>query len=209
MAFAISRFLGPQRLDVVVRERHESDLLITRNPVEFGADVSDHAIIEPKRLTLDAVAGSRPGTPATIQAAWQTIKRLQESRQPFTIVTALDVYRNMLVERLTVDRDKTYGRVLFFRAELREVIIVDTESDPGSSGGTTQSGLRSGSLQEGAARDRGSPTTQRGNTATRPAPTAGGGARAGQVASGNAATGSAGYEPARNSSILSNIFGSE
>lgn len=205
MTFALSRFLGPVRLDVVVRERHESDLFITRNPVEFGADVSDHAIIEPKRLILDAVAGSRPGTPATVAAAWQAIKGLHETRQPFTIVTALDVYRNMLIERLTVDRDARYGRVLYFRAELREVIIVDTETapgtgGPGSEGRTTQSGLQRGRLAEGTPQDRGSPTTQRGNTATRPTATS-------QARSANAATGPSGYEATRESSILFNLFG--
>lgn len=203
MTFALSRLLGPVRLDVVVRERHESDLFVTRHPVELGADVSDHAIVEPKRLMLDAVAGSRPGTPTNVAASWQALRRLQESREPFTIVTALDVYRNILIERLTVDRDATYGRVLYFRAELREVIVVDTETSPGESGerGTSQSGLSRGRLQDGPARDRGSPTTQRGNTATRPAPVASG------RESANVATGSADYEAARNRSILSRIAG--
>jgi hypothetical protein len=200
MTIALSKSLGPIPLDVVVREVHESDLFITRHPVENGADVSDHAIVEPKRLTIDAVAGSRPGTPATVAGAFQAISRLQESRQPFSIVTALTVYRNMLIERLSVDRDKTYGRVLFFRAELREVIIVDTE--------TTSGKLQSGKLQEGTARDRGSPTTPRGNTATRPAPTntqasAGDGIRRGS----SNATGAANYEAPRNRSLALSVFG--
>jgi hypothetical protein len=131
MTIALSKFLGPIPLDVVVREVHESDLFITANPVEFGANVADHAIIEPKRLVMDAIAGSRPGTPAAVAGAYQALVRLQESRQPFSVVTALNRYRNMLVERLSVDRDKTFGRVLYFRAELREVIIVDTETASG------------------------------------------------------------------------------
>jgi hypothetical protein len=200
MTIALSKFLGPIPLDVVVREVHESDLFITSNPVEFGANVSDHAIIEPKRLVMDAVAGSRPGTPGSVAGAFQAITRLQESRQPFSIVTALTVYRNMLIERLSVDRDKTFGRVLFFRAELREVIIVDTE--------TTSGGLSQGKLQDGTAKDRGSPTTQRGNNVTKPAPTStttqtGDGIRRGSVN----ATGASNYEAPRNRSIALSVFG--
>ncbi len=161
MTVFLSRFIGPVPIDVVVRETHESDLSITTNPVEFGAEVSDHAYLEPKRLVIEAVAGSRAGGPAAVAAAFQALVRLQETRQPFAIVTGLSLYRNMLIERLTVKRDSFLSRVLYFVADLREVIIVDTQ--------TTSGGLSSGSLQPGTAADRGSPTVQRGNTATRPA----------------------------------------
>jgi hypothetical protein len=156
---ALSRFIGPVPLDVVMRETHESDLAITTNPVEFGADVADHAYLEPKRLVLEAIAGSRGGNAASIAAAFQALTRLQETRMPFDIVTGVTLYRNMLIERLTVTRDSFFSRVLLFTAELREVIIVDTE--------TTSGALSKGTLAPGAAADRGSPVVQRGNAATR------------------------------------------
>jgi hypothetical protein len=173
MTVFLSRFIGPVPLDVVVREIHESDLTITTNPVEFGANVADHAYVEPKRLRLDAVAGSRPGIAANVAGAYQALQRLQEARQPFDVVTGLSLYRNMLVHRLIVDRDAKFARVLFFSAELQEVIIVDTETTEGTGntngqrGRTNQSGQGKNKLAEGSARDRGSPTTQRGNSATR------------------------------------------
>ena len=43
MVVAISRSLGPVPIDVMLQERHLSRLSITRNPIEFGADVTDHA----------------------------------------------------------------------------------------------------------------------------------------------------------------------
>jgi hypothetical protein len=179
MTVFLSRFIGPVPLDVVVREIHESDLTITTNPVEFGANVADHAYVEPKRLRLDAVAGSRPGIAANVAGAYQALQRLQEARQPFDVVTGLSLYRNMLVHRLIVDRDSKFARVLFFSAELQEVIIVDTETTEGTGSGTgagnangqrgrtSQSGQGKNKLAEGPVRDRGSPTTQRGNSATR------------------------------------------
>lgn len=172
MTVFLSRFIGPVPLDVVVREIHESDLTITTNPVEFGANVADHAYLEPKRLRIDAVAGSRSGIAANVAGAYQALQRLQESRQPFDVVTGLSLYRNMLVHRLIVDRDARFARVLFFSAELQEVIIVDTETTEGTGnangqrGRTSQSGQAKNKLAGGSARDRGSPTTQRGNSAT-------------------------------------------
>jgi len=173
---AIPRSLGPVPLSVVVRERHESALEVTRNPVEFGADVADHAYLLPKRLELEAVTADGSLNEAAIAASYEALLGLQAQREPFDVVTGLHLYRNMLIERIEVDRDKRFARLLYFRAELIEVIIVDTEttSGPGEGGrGTKQSGLSKGRLEKGATVDRGSPTVQRGNTATRAAPTVG------------------------------------
>ena len=52
MVVAISRSLGPVPIDVMLQERHLSRLSITRNPIEFGADVTDHAYVQPKDLWL-------------------------------------------------------------------------------------------------------------------------------------------------------------
>jgi hypothetical protein len=152
--FALSRSIGPIPVDVVVREQHESNLVITMNPVEFGSAVSDHAYAEPKKLILDAVMGSRTG-PNSIPAAYQSLVRLQETREPFDVVTGLMIYRNMLVERLTVQRDSRMAAILYFTAELREVIIVDTETVEGAGDGGEQ-GRRtkqSGKLNKARSRD--------------------------------------------------------
>ena len=177
--FALSRTIGPVPVDVVVREQHESDLTITTNPVEFGAAVSDHAYVEPKKLMLDAVMASRVG-PAAVGAAYQSLLRLQEAREPFDIITGLTLYRDMLIERITVNRDSRFATVLYFTAECREVIIVDTETtaSPGDRGQdaanpqrgkTNQSGLSRTKAQAGPngapspAQDRATAPQERGN----------------------------------------------
>lgn len=183
------RFLGPLPLEVVVRETHESRLTITKNPVEAGADVADHAYVEPKRLTIEAVMSGGDFNPARLAASFQGLKLLQEQLEPFDIVTGLDLYRSMLIESIEVERNYTNSRVLWFTAECSEVILVDTESTPGEAdnaeaGGSNaqqsrgkasnkQSNLTKGKLQAGPARERGSPTVQRGNTAVKPVATTG------------------------------------
>lgn len=148
--------LGPIPLDVIVREDHESELEITRNPIEFGADVTDHAYILPKRLTIEGVMASRGfQTHAQAAAGYNTILGLQAAREPFAMLSGLRLYTNMLIERVDVQRSEQNSRILHFRASLLEVIIVDTE--------TTSGGLKKDSLQKGPAQDRGAPTVSRGN----------------------------------------------
>lgn len=151
MAVAFPRFLGPVPLDVVVRETHATELEITLNPIEMGADVTDHAYVQPKRFSMEAVAASRISSPALVGAAYYALVRLQESREPFDVVTGLTLYRDMLIQRISVERDVTNSRILFFRADLLEIIIVNTESR--------------GSAQQGTPKDRASEPTDRGGVA--------------------------------------------
>lgn len=203
MAVALSRALGPIPLDVVVREVHESRLAIPTQPIEAGADVTDHAYLEPKRLRIEAVIGGMEdggivhGFASTRPAAaYEAILALQATRQPFDMVTGLTLYRSMLIEGLEVDRDSRTSRVLWFVADLTEAIIVDTATLPASADGGVagrgmrQSGVGADRLAAGVTTDRASPTVQRGNTATQTVPV-GDGSPAGT----------------KNQSILKGVFG--
>ena len=50
-----NRSIGKITLDVVTVEDHQSDLSITENPIESGAAIADHAVIQPKRVTINGV----------------------------------------------------------------------------------------------------------------------------------------------------------
>lgn len=47
-----SRRIGKITLDVTEQEAHKSILRLTKNPIESGANIADHAILEPKQLTI-------------------------------------------------------------------------------------------------------------------------------------------------------------
>ena len=47
--------IGDIMLDAEIAEGHASDLRITDNPVESGAEVSDHAVLMPKTVTIEGV----------------------------------------------------------------------------------------------------------------------------------------------------------
>lgn len=50
-----NRSIGTITFDVVTTEDHQSDLSITENPIESGAAIADHAVIQPKQITINGV----------------------------------------------------------------------------------------------------------------------------------------------------------
>ncbi|AVK07670.1 MULTISPECIES: phage baseplate protein [Pseudomonas aeruginosa group] len=65
MVMLINRHVGTVRLDAVISENHVSSLKTTANPVESGAQVIDHAVLEPKSITIvgTLVDHAPPGEP--------------------------------------------------------------------------------------------------------------------------------------------------
>ncbi|MGE2433621.1 phage baseplate protein [Morganella morganii] len=54
-ATVVTRSIGEFELDAVTVEGHESNMRLTENPVESGADIADHAILEPKEITVTGI----------------------------------------------------------------------------------------------------------------------------------------------------------
>lgn len=48
----ISRKIGTFKLDATEQENNKSILRTTKNPIESGANVADHAVLEPKQITI-------------------------------------------------------------------------------------------------------------------------------------------------------------
>jgi hypothetical protein len=164
VAIAFSQALSPLPLDVIISEKHTSELEITEIPIENGARITDHAFVLPKKITLDSAS-------ANAAAVYNALVAIQESRVPFTFVSGLFVYTNMLIKSLSAERDKTFSQVLRCTADLQEIIIVSTAyaADPtGDSSGdptnTSSSKLNSTNAGDTATADRVTGTTLRGDT---------------------------------------------
>lgn len=146
------RTIGPVAIDVIISERITSELEIAEHPVESGAKISDHAWRKPYLIHLEGINGEESAI-----AAYNALLALQESVEPFSVLTGFRLFNNMLIESLEPERDTIFGRVLNFRATLREVIIVGTATGPGNGNGTAERGqvqaraLDTGSAQGGRA----------------------------------------------------------
>ncbi|OOF40938.1 hypothetical protein BKK47_02600 [Rodentibacter mrazii] len=50
-----NRRIGKITFDVVSSEDHQSNLSITENPIESGAAIADHAVIQPKQVAINGI----------------------------------------------------------------------------------------------------------------------------------------------------------
>ena len=167
---AFSRAIGPVPINCILSEKHTSEVEITGNPIETGAEVNDHAYVKPKQVVLEV---------ADRNAAlmYNILVRFQESRVPFFLVTGLTVYKDMLIQAIDATRDKTHSTVLRATVTCKQVIIVSTGSAP-AEGGKQPSGKPGGDNSRGAARpdqhsannpttaDRAASTVQAGDNPT-------------------------------------------
>lgn len=121
--------------NVIIEERHDDFIAITEHPVEEGAAITDHAYKEPARLLMRVLWGSGASSYigllfgqafTTTQEAYNALLNLQQSRQPFDVVTGKRSYANMLLERLTVTTDIDTENILEVMASFQQVIIVGT-----------------------------------------------------------------------------------
>ncbi|MBG6211675.1 hypothetical protein IWQ49_006366 [Labrenzia sp. EL_126] len=167
-AIAFSSIIGPVPVSCLISEKHQSELHITEIPVESGAKITDHAVRMPKKLTLDIASEGAA-------ASFNALKAFQESRAPFSIVTGLTVYSNMLVKRIDAQRDVVFSNILKATIDLQEVIIVGTayaadpagdgfeRGQPGGANSTSSAAPSAERAKPGVPADRASGTVQRGD----------------------------------------------
>lgn len=118
--------------DGFLRVSHNRSLTITRNPVETGADVVDHAYVNPASITMDIIVSDvhrslipgqfEDGTYRHVNA-WNVLKNIQNNRIPVSVFTKLDQYDNMLIEELTATDDASTFRSLRATVKLVEIPI--------------------------------------------------------------------------------------
>lgn len=147
LVFRKGNFIGEIELDVIVNETTQSSATITSNPVENGADVNDHIIINPMTFSMSGIVSdtkvniiggeigisqlssgdtfTKNDTPS--KEAWEELLELQASRIPFTLITNLKDYDNVVIENLAVTQNKDSSNALNFTANMKEIIFVGSE----------------------------------------------------------------------------------
>ena len=125
---------------------HRLETTTGGEPLEDGAQITDHAVARQGRITLegwvsDWSGGDRPS------AAWEAITSLQKSAEPLEVMTEWGSYPEMLIRRASTTQT---GRGMRFTLECEEVIRVGTTDNdlPASEIDGPASG-RSGTVQQG------------------------------------------------------------
>lgn len=178
--------LGGIVLDATVSEEHLTTCEVTKNPVEDGAQITDHVQIQPAKLTIEGVISDTPigfaiigniqnvirsvstlfGKSSRSIDAYNRLLKLQNDRQPFKVITGLKQYSNMILSELSVPRTKDTGGAIHFRAVMEEIRIVasETTGSPSSSISDLASPVRDAGQKVTAAVPLAS-ETQEGSTA--------------------------------------------
>jgi hypothetical protein len=126
------RNIGGFVADVTIREDHEDELVVTDNPVEQGADVTDHSFKAPARLTVDIGYSNSSvqanADPNYVNTQYANFLALQATRQSFDVITGKRNYTNMVITSLHTTTDQATENALFLTVKMREIIVVDTQT---------------------------------------------------------------------------------
>lgn len=141
--FRKGNFISTVELDIIIKESATSTVRITDNPVEYGANMNDHIIVEPMTFSTEGVVsnissntiGQVTQLPTVFnqdntkaKEAWETLLELQVNRIPFTLVQGLKEYENIVILSLTENQEKNTANGLFFTASMKEFIFVGIET---------------------------------------------------------------------------------
>lgn len=166
--FGKNRAIGPITVNVILNESTNDTLTITKQPVQQGASITDHAYKEPTVLSMSIhqkdnslISGLLNTFSGNgLSKLYQQFLDLQSSRVPFDVITPKRIYHNMLMASLGVTTDKATENILALSVTLQEVIIVSVvttqvprirQRNPGATGATQNAGKKSAllSLKEG------------------------------------------------------------
>jgi hypothetical protein len=124
-------------LDAVLAESPEYIATPTRNPIETGANVTDHVTLVPQKLTLEGIVSNTPVSLFRIlsgitfsdpaQDAFRFIRDLYRNREPFDFVGGLDIYRDMIITSFNPSRTPVTGDILQFTITMEKIQFADSE----------------------------------------------------------------------------------
>lgn len=135
-------------VDASVSERHSTRVKVTDHPVEQGANVSDHATVQPDALQIEGQFVDYPLADAgrgefdyanalrpiegdgRAEQLYETLKALETTVTLLEVHTGGGTYPNMLLENLQRVRDKTIRGAVKFTGELRAMRIVSSAVVP-------------------------------------------------------------------------------
>lgn len=137
-------------VQVVVSEQTTDTLTVTKQPVQQGASITDHAYMEPTVFAHSIYFQDNLST--SLSKIYQQLLALQASAEPFDIVTPKRIYKSMLMTTLSQTTDKLTENCLAIHASYQQVILVPIlaaavprtlQKNPASTAATQSGGQKS------------------------------------------------------------------
>jgi hypothetical protein len=124
--------IGGLVFDAILKTDHNSKLTATSHPIESGANISDHAFVEPSEVSIELAVSDSEINRGTFGSGERSIKafgeltKLQTSRKLITVVTRFKTYSNMLIMSISTPDDYTTMNAFRAMIMLREIPVVST-----------------------------------------------------------------------------------
>lgn len=130
--FGTKRIINDIDVDVVINESTNDTLTITKQPVQQGASITDHAYKEPTSFSMSIhqkdtslISGLLNTFSGNgLSKIYDQFLKLQGERTPFDITTPKRIYKNMLIASLGMTTDKGTENILALSLTFQEVTIV-------------------------------------------------------------------------------------
>lgn len=124
--------------DGVPRLGHGQRARPTKNPIQTGANLTDHIFLDPPTLSLDILMtdvlppyaqGQWVGNPSKSIACFQILDQLRAARIPLTITTRLKTYTNMALVDIHPDETVKTLHGLRARLEFEGMFVADVATE--------------------------------------------------------------------------------
>jgi hypothetical protein len=129
----VGRSIGQIYPDVTIEEGHQDESIVTADPVQGGALVTDHIFDRPPSVVIrGGFSNSSAGYVGYVQEQYQELLKLKASKTPFSLSTGKRPYEGMVIQALSVVTDPHSEYVLMFVANCVHINIVKDAkaSDP-------------------------------------------------------------------------------
>lgn len=120
--------------DAVLQVSHDQSLRLTKHPLQYGYNISDHAVLQEAHVVLeigmsDAMAafasGMWEGNASKSVSAFQTLIGFMQNRQLLTLSTRQKTYSNMMITNVTSPETNKTFRSLKARVTFEQVFLVN------------------------------------------------------------------------------------
>lgn len=130
-----TKTIGGIEIDAMVEERHTQTAAVTQYPVEEGFTINDHVTQNPDGLTLHCAVGPQPvktfggiGNLTSLDnnayAVYSGLADYKQAGEIIDVVTGLRVYENMIIDNLSITRNRDNGKGLDFDIGFVQLTIV-------------------------------------------------------------------------------------
>jgi hypothetical protein len=149
--------IGGVSIDTILNESHDTSMNITTQPVEMGADITDHIYANPATVNVSGIISDVTnntffdigligfggdvlekitGKPqqSKSQQSWAKLEQIARKGQLIDLVTNLKTYTNMAIVGMSCTQDKDSVLEVRFSMSLREVFIVSSATFAGDIG---------------------------------------------------------------------------